>query len=152
MTGRRARPAHACDVALNRRNASRVPRACRVSGIVARFTEADKERRRDARCLATRNWTSARPCAASMATHALLIHGLAIVYRRFPAGDPPGCRCLRGDVLPAYCGVTTWRTSLDACSVSGRYAPGLDKASLTLVAYEDGANGLSPDGLPLHPE
>lgn len=132
------------DVALNRR-ASRVPRSVPGEQVVARFTEADKERRRDARAYRYEELDERLPLRRERPKRRTRAkHGLAMFIVGF----------LLAILLSvgAYVGVSYLRTvaannlahSLDACSVSGPYARlASDKASLTLVAYGDGANGLS---------
>lgn len=132
------------DVALNRR-ASRVPRSVPGEQVVARFTEADKERRRDARAYRYEELDERSPLRRERPKRRTRAkYGLAMFIVGF----------LLAILLAvgAYVGVSYLRTvaannlahSLDACSVSGPYARlASDKASLTLVAYGDGANGLS---------
>lgn len=132
------------DVALNRR-ASRVPRSVPGEQVVARFTEADKERRRDARAYRYEELDERPPLRRERPKRRTRAkYGLAMFIVGF----------LLAILLSvgAYVGMSYLRTvaannlahSLDACSVSGPYARlASDKASLTLVAYGDGANGLS---------
>ena len=132
------------DVALNRR-ASRVPRSVPGEQVVARFTEADKERRRDARAYRYEELDERPPLRRERPKRRTRAkYGLAMFIVGF----------LLAILLAvgAYVGMSYLRTvaannlahSLDACSVSSRYARlASDKASLTLVAYGDGANGLS---------
>ena len=132
------------DVALNRR-ASRVPRSVPGEQVVARFTEADKERRRDARAYRYEELDERLPLRRERPKRRTRAkYGLAMFIVGF----------LLAILLAvgAYVGMSYLRTvaannlahSLDACSVSSRYARlASDKASLTLVAYGDGANGLS---------
>lgn len=132
------------DVALNRR-ASRVPRSVPGEQVVARFTEADKERRRDARAYRYEELDERLPLRRERPKRRTRAkYGLAMFIVGF----------LLAILLSvgAYVGMSYLRTvaannlahSLDACSVSSRYARlASDKASLTLVAYGDGANGLS---------
>lgn len=132
------------DVALNRR-ASRVPRSVPGEQVVARFTEADKERRRDARAYRYEELDERLPLRRERPKRRTRAkYGLAMFIVGF----------LLAILLSvgAYVGMSYLRTvaannlahSLDACSVSGPYARlASDKASLTLVAYGDGANGLS---------
>jgi len=132
------------DVALNRR-ASRVPRSVPGEQVVARFTEADKERRRDARAYRYEELDERPPLRRERPKRRTRAkYGLAMFIVGF----------LLAILLAvgAYVGMSYLRTvaannlthSLDACSVSGPYARlASDKASLTLVAYGDGANGLS---------
>lgn len=132
------------DVALNRR-ASRVPRSVPGEQVVARFPEADKERRRDARAYRYEELDERLPLRRERPKRRTRAkYGLAMFIVGF----------LLAILLSvgAYVGMSYLRTvaannlahSLDACSVSGPYARlASDKASLTLVAYGDGANGLS---------
>lgn len=132
------------DVALNRR-ASRVPRSVPGEQVVARFPEADKERRRDARAYRYEELDERLPLRRERPKRRTRAkYGLAMFIVGF----------LLAILLSvgAYVGMSYLRTvaannlahSLDACSVSSRYARlASDKASLTLVAYGDGANGLS---------
>ena len=132
------------DVALNRR-ASRVPRSVPGEQVVARFTEADKERRRDARAYRYEELDERPPLRRERPKRRTRAkYGLAMFIVGF----------LLAILLSvgAYVGMSYLRSvaannlahSLDACSVSSRYARlASDKASLTLVAYGDGANGLS---------
>lgn len=132
------------DVALNRR-ASRVPRSVPGEQVVARFTEADKERRRDARAYRYEELDERLPLRRERPKRRTRAkYGLAMFIVGF----------LLAILLSvgAYVGMSYLRSvaannlahSLDACSVSSRYARlASDKASLTLVAYGDGANGLS---------
>lgn len=132
------------DVALNRR-ASRVPRSVPGEQVVARFTEADKEHRRDARAYRYEELDERPPLRRERPKRRTRAkYGLAMFIVGF----------LLAILLSigAYVGMSYLRTvaannlahSLDACSVSGPYARlASDKASLTLVAYGDGANGLS---------
>lgn len=132
------------DVALNRR-ASRVPRSVPGEQVVARFPEADKERRRDARANRYEELDERLPLRRERPKRRTRAkYGLAMFIVGF----------LLAILLSvgAYVGMSYLRTvaannlahSLDACSVSGPYARlASDKASLTLVAYGDGANGLS---------
>lgn len=132
------------DVALNRR-ASRVPRSVPGEQVVARFTEADKERRRDARAYRYEKLDERLPLRRERPKRRTrAIRGLAMFIVGFVLA-----------VLLAvgtYVGVSYLRTmaannlahSLDACSISSPHARlASDKTSLTLVAYGDGANGLS---------
>lgn len=132
------------DVALNRR-ASRVPRSVPGEQVVARFPEADKERRRDARAYRYEELDERLPLRRERPKRRTRAkYGLAMFIVGF----------LLAILLSvgAYVGMSYLRSvaannlahSLDACSVSGPYARlASDKASLTLVAYGDGANGLS---------
>lgn len=132
------------DVAQSRR-ASRVPRSVPGEQVVARFTEADKERRRDARAYRYEELDERPPLRRERPKRRTRAkHGLAMFIVGF----------LLAILLAvgAYVGMSYLRTvaannlahSLDACSVSSRYARlASDKTSLTLVAYGDGANGLS---------
>lgn len=132
------------DVALNRR-ASRVPRSVPGEQVVARFTEADKERRRDARAYRYEELDERLPLRREHPKRRTrAIRGLAMFIVGF----------LLAILLAVgtYVGVSYLRTmaannlahSLDACLVSSPYARlASDKTSLTLVAYGDGANGLS---------
>ena len=132
------------DVALNRR-ASRVPRSVPGEQVVARFTEADKERRRDARAYRYEELDERlplrreRPKRRTRAKYGLAMFIVGFLLAIFLS-------------VGAYVGMSYLRTvaannlahSLDACSVSSPYARlASDTTSLTLVAYGDGANGLS---------
>ena len=127
------------------RRASRVPRSVPGEQVVARFTEADKERRRDARAYRYEELDERPPLRRERPKRRTRAkYGLAMFIVGF----------LLAILLSvgAYVGMSYLRSvaannlahSLDACSVSSRYARlASDKASLTLVAYGDGANGLS---------
>lgn len=132
------------DVAPSRR-ASRVPRSVPGEQVVARFTEADKKRRRDARAYRYEKLDERLPLRRERPKRRTrAIRGLAMFIVGFVLA-----------VLLAvgtYVGVSYLRTmaannlahSLDACSISSPHARlASDKTSLTLVAYGDGANGLS---------
>ena len=132
------------DVAPSRR-ASRVPRSVPGEQVVARFTEADKKRRRDARAYRYEELDERLPLRREHPKRRTrAIRGLAMFIVGF----------LLAILLAVgtYVGVSYLRTmaannlahSLDACSVSSPFARlASDKTSLTLVAYGDGANGLS---------
>jgi hypothetical protein len=132
------------DVAPSRR-ASRVPRSVPGEQVIARFAKADKERRRDARAYRYEKLDERLPLRRERPKRRTrAIRGLAMFIVGF----------LLAILLAVgtYVGVSYLRTmaannlahSLDACSVSSPFARlASDKTSLTLVAYGDGANGLS---------
>ena len=127
------------------RRASRVPRSVPGEQVIARFAKADKERRRDARAYRYEELDERLPLRRERPKRRTrAIRGLAMFIVGF----------LLAILLAVgtYVGVSYLRTmaannlahSLDACSVSSPYARlASDKTSLTLVAYGDGANGLS---------
>lgn len=136
------------DVAPSRR-ASRVPRSVPGEQVVARFTEADKKRRRDARAYRYEELDERLPLRREHPKRRTrAIRGLAMFIVGFLLAILLAILLAVG----TYVGVSYLRTmaannlahSLDACSVSSPYARlASDKTSLTLVAYGDGANGLS---------
>jgi hypothetical protein len=113
--------------------------------VIARFAKADKERRRDARAYRYEKLDERLPLRRERPKRRTrAIRGLAMFIVGF----------LLAILLAVgtYVGVSYLRTmaannlahSLDACSVSSPFARlASDKTSLTLVAYGDGANGLS---------